>query len=81
MVSRDQKEYDRLHKKWMQAKAARNRTFKDAQEACAAYHWTEADDGAKWKRAIKLRDRDTAAFQKEEAAFKAIRDFMRRKLS
>jgi hypothetical protein len=76
-----QKEWDKLHKRWLRAKTVRNKTFKSYQDACAAYHWTEADDGAKWKRVIALRDRDTAAFEKQESAWGALVAFMRRHLS
>ena len=76
-MTSDEKKFDKLHKKWMQARTARNKASKNHQDAFAAYHWTVADDGAKWKRALSLRDRETVAFEKEEAAFKALEDFMR----
>jgi hypothetical protein len=68
----DQKKFDKLLKQRQKTNAIWKKTSKKYQEACASYHWTEADDGAKWKRALALRERDTAAFQRAETAFEAL---------
>ena len=77
----DQKQFSKLMKKWEEADVRWKKASKRYQQATAGYHWTAADDGAKWKRALALRDQDSAAFQKARAAYKALVAFTRSRLN
>ena len=68
----DKKQIDKFMKNWKKSDAAWKKAAKKSQEAASGYHWTVADDGAKWNKAIALRDRESAAFEKAEAAEKGI---------
>ena len=68
----DKKQIDKFMKNWKKSDAAWKKAAKKSQEAASGYHWTVADDGAKWNKAIALRDRESAAFEKAEAARKAL---------
>lgn len=73
----DQKKIDKLMTKLEKANVAWKKASKNYQAACQKYHWTTADDGAKWKKVLALRNRDTAAFEKADAARKALVAAMR----
>jgi len=79
-VETDQKRIEKMIKKWEKARAVLKKSSKNYQEAFARYHWTAADDGAKWKRVIALRDKETAAFEKADAAWEALTKFVRKRL-
>jgi hypothetical protein len=79
-VDTDQKRIDKLIKKWELVRAVLKKASKNYQEAFARYHWTAADDGAKWKRVLALRDKETAAFEKADAAWEALPGFVRKRL-
>ena len=77
----DQKKIDKLIKRWQKADAAWKKAAKKSQEACAAYHWTAADDGAKWNRARAWRVREAAAFARAELAREALETAVRHALN
>jgi hypothetical protein len=68
----DKNKIDKFMKNWKKADIAWKKAAKKSQQAASGYHWTAADDGAKWNKAIALRDLEGAAFQKAEAARKAL---------
>ena len=68
----DKKKIDKNMKDWKKADAAWKKAAKKSQEAANGYHWTAADNGAKWNKAIALRDREIIAFEKAESARKAL---------
>ena len=80
-MTANQKIIDKLIKAWKKADAVWKKAAKIAHGATAKYHWTAADDGWKWKQVIALRDRETAAFKKADAAWNALVAATRRALA
>lgn len=44
----------------------------DKYQAACKYHWTNADDGWKWKKALAARDRHSDRWKKADAILKKI---------
>ncbi len=76
-----QKKFDKLYRKLRKANAASKKAFERSQTALASYHWTEADDGWRWKKVLAARDKHTAASKEAEDAFTALVEFQRKHLT
>lgn len=76
-----QKKFDKLYRELRKANAASKKAFERSQAAIANYHWTEADDGWKWRKVLTARDKHTAASKKAEDVFTALVEFQRKLLA
>ena len=75
------KKFDKLYRKLRKANVASQKAFERSQTAIAKYHWTEADDGWRWRKVLAAGDRQAAASKKAEDAFTALVEFQRKLLA
>lgn len=75
-MSGDQKQVERLTRRWERADALWKKASTKSHDAIAAYRWTVLDDGSKWNRVLAMRMRETIAFKKAEAAHQMLADFI-----
>jgi hypothetical protein len=81
MDSHAEKKFDKLYKRLQKADAASQRALEKYQTTIEKYHWTEADDGWKWKKVLAARNKHTAESKKAENEFTALVEFQRNLLA
>ncbi len=67
-----QRKFDKLYRNLRKANVACKKALERLQTAIAKYHWTEPDDGWKWRKVLAAGDKHTAASKKAEDALMSI---------